>query len=191
MATSTASLPSPRSCIPTGTPDRYALIGSPSARPPCRVHSAPQRRRATDSSPQPPQVLLGRCAAGRAVELDRHPVEPSDGRGQTAARTGLPGDSFALHVSPGRHANPGEAVPPPTRGSSQAAPADRNRPTRTRGAGTPPPGAEMAGKDQKPAVCPQPAAEPCSAPSPLSVLATVSRSQPLDDVAGTTSMGCP
>src|SRR3954470_15675409 len=55
--------------------------------------------------------LLGRCAAGRAVKLDRHPVEPSDGRGQTAVRTGLPGDSFARHVSPGRHVNTGEGVP--------------------------------------------------------------------------------
>jgi len=49
---------------------------------------------------------------------------------------------------PGRHVNSGEAVPP-TPGSSQAPPAQRNRRTRTRGTGTQPPGAEMAGNDQE------------------------------------------
>src|SRR3954470_12410885 len=97
--------------------------------------------------------LLGRCAAGRAVKLDRHPVEPSDGRGQTAARTGFPGDSFAHHVSPGRHVTTGEAVPP-TPGSSQTDPYPHTRPR------NPASGAEMAGSGQEAAIRPQQATVP-------------------------------
>src|SRR4051812_35284922 len=101
--------------------DRSARTGIPSARPLCRVPPAAQRRGAGGSWLQPPQILIGRCAATRAVELDQHPVEPPDGRGQTTAGTGLPGDSFARHISPRPAGNTGVAVTP-TLGSSQAAP---------------------------------------------------------------------
>jgi hypothetical protein len=85
------------------------------------VRPSPERGRAAGSQSQLSQVLLGRCATGRAVELDNPAVEPSHGRGETAARTALPGDSLTRHGSPSRPQTTGGSRPS-TLGSSHQHP---------------------------------------------------------------------
>ncbi len=85
------------------------------------VRPSPERGRAAGSQSQLSQVLLGRCATGRAVELDHPAVEPSHGRGETAARTALPGDSLTRHGSPSRPQTTGGSRPS-TLGSSHQHP---------------------------------------------------------------------